>query len=198
MTILAIFGLKRAGKDTLAHVISQKLTDSGRTFEFVAFADALREVCSIAFGIPIQNFVADELKDVPHDSLPNRMTPRDALILVGTELFRKQVASDIWVRAAVARIQRSTADFVIVTDVRFENELRALKDNFDTRTFLVVRDSVSVDPDGDMHETERFAAINSAAVQRRCARSVFPFDYIFFNNDTLSKLANTVSTAFVV
>jgi hypothetical protein len=176
MHVVAICGLKRSGKDTFARLLRE--ANPSCTFEFVAFADALREVCSIAFGIPLNNFVSDELKDSPHESLPNGMTPRDALILVGTELFRKQVHPDIWIRAAIARIRRlQAADVVVVvTDVRFQNELEALQRNFDTTTILVVRGDAPQDPDA-LHETERFAA-----------RRAFPFDHVIHNDDSLEHL----------
>ncbi len=184
MHVIAICGLKRAGKDTFARCIAEM--NPSRTFTFVAFADALRDTCSVAFGIPVNTFMSDELKDVPHDSLPNRMTPRDALILVGTELFRKQVHPDIWIHAAVARIRQTHTDVVVVTDVRFENEIEALRKNFDTTTILVVRGTPPADPDA-LHETERFAA-----------RRAFPFDHVIHNDDSLEQLRQKAGNLQVV
>jgi hypothetical protein len=189
MIVLALCGLKRAGKDTVARILQDTFRAQGKTCSTLAFADALRNVCSVAFGVPVEDFSNDLTKDVPHEHLPNRMTPRDALILVGTTMFRKMVDPDFWIHAALAQIRRAHFDVVILTDVRFENELQAVREQFDTKTILVVRQEL--ESTEGLHETERFAAVNSCESTR-----TFNFDFVVHNKTTLEDLEASVRTIF--
>lgn len=54
------------------------------------------------------------------------MTVRDVLEYVGTELFRKMY-NDCWANALVKTIQRERPAFAVIDDVRFPNEVFAIK-----------------------------------------------------------------------
>jgi hypothetical protein len=57
--LIGISGRARAGKDTLAEFFIKKFG-----FKRVSFADSLKEVCSEAFGIPLDTFHDNNKKDV--------------------------------------------------------------------------------------------------------------------------------------
>lgn len=189
--ILLVTGRKRAGKDTFARHLCAELPDTST----VALADALREVCSIALGIPVETFVDDDLKDAPCGDLPDVVsTPREALIHIGTRLFREQVHPDIWTRAAIARIRQKLADgakHVVVTDWRMENELALIQSTFGRariQTVLVVRPDLPA-PTEPTHVTEQFATLNSDEATR-----TFPFDHVIVNDgDGLAVAAKVIA-----
>jgi len=52
---------------------------------------------------------------------------RILLQLYGTDIFRKRIDDDYWVKKLISRVQNSEADNIIVTDVRFPNEIELFK-----------------------------------------------------------------------
>lgn len=62
---------------------------------------------------------------------PNRLSPRVVLQTLGTEWGREKVHPDIWVNYAIARAEQKLFTDrvvgVVISDVRLENELKAIK-----------------------------------------------------------------------
>ena len=121
--VVVISGNKRHGKNTLADFIEQNLEKEGIVEQF-AYADALRKVCSTLLMLPEDSVWLKELKDAPLPRLFNLCTGRDVLKFVGG-LFRKFDA-DYWAKQLVSRLKESEADYAIITDCRFANELSGL------------------------------------------------------------------------
>src|SRR5687767_7388133 len=127
MTIIAISGKKRVGKDTFGDLLVNKYG-----FTKVALADPLRNLCARVFYLDPDLFVNDNKKDAPMrrisldfhdiDAIRNIVenewgyeisqearekmeefhgvdfdTPRDILRFVGTKLLRNIVSDDIWI-----------------------------------------------------------------------------------------------------
>lgn len=76
----------------------------------------------------VDRMIEGDLKEQPCDALMGK-TPRWAMQTLGTEWGRNQIGEDLWVRLAVARIQDHLCNgqSVVVDDVRFPNEVSALK-----------------------------------------------------------------------
>jgi hypothetical protein len=169
--VILISGCKRSGKDTVANRLMERMSG---ICEKISFADPLREICSIAFGFTPEHY-GDDLKEVV---VPEwKMSPRDALIKVGTELFRKQVDPDIWVKATIQKMKKSSAQYIFVTDARFHNELELVKSAFsDHQTYLIIRPEV-IPKSGifSAHETEHFAILQSH-------QKSYPFTGIYTNH----------------
>ncbi len=169
--VVLISGCKRCGKDTVANRLMAMIPNSGK----FCFADPLREVCSIMFGFTPEHF-GDDLKDLPHPDWG--FSPRDSLIKVGTELMRKQVDPDIWVKATLRRMKAATFDYIFVTDARFLNEIDMVKAAFpDSMEILIIRPSV-VPPGGieRAHVTEHFSIEQSLEV-------TYPFHSVYTNHN---------------
>lgn len=71
---VVISGKKQVGKNTLATMIADELVRHGKTVKEVSFADPLKRICHIAFGIPMEwMYGTDEdkerLTDVMWDGL---------------------------------------------------------------------------------------------------------------------------------
>ena len=56
-----------------------------------------------------------------------KMTAREVLQHVGTDIFRK-IDPDVWIKSLVRKIEKDSPEVALVCDVRFENEVRALQE----------------------------------------------------------------------
>ena len=177
MHVFAIAGCKRSGKDTAADILKNIWEEGSgdkknRVGKF-AFADALRDVCKIVFGYTDEHFLDPLFKEtLTSPILGAAWTPRRALQFVGTELFRQQVDPDVWVHVGIERLrameQSGLYDVVLVTDCRFENELQALKRNFEhTTTLFVIRPGHLPSRPEHPHESERFVQNTELELMKR-------------------------------
>jgi hypothetical protein len=78
---------------------------------------------------------------------PGKMTAREVLQFVGTNLFRK-IYSDVWVNATLSRIQAEGSEVAIITDARFPNEVEGIN-AIGGKTIYLTRN-----PYNDQHESE--------------------------------------------
>ena len=150
MTIIAISGKARTGKDTFGDVLTSKFG-----FTKIAIADPLRNLCARVFYLDPSMFIDDDKKDAQmkrihmdfHDidairtivenewgyeiseEARNAMeelhgteldTPRDCLRCVGN-MLRNYVDENIWINLTLAKI-KEVKGRIVITDARFENE----------------------------------------------------------------------------
>lgn len=127
-------GKARSGKDTCADLLCEIGNETNRVVKRVAFADPLKRIVSdiycFAYDLPSSVFYGDgDDKDKPLEVLGGR-SGREIQQFVGTECFRKLTPS-IWttylVKYAVLLAQQG-ADLIVVTDVRFANEAKAVRE----------------------------------------------------------------------
>lgn len=151
--IIGINGKIGSGKDTLAEIINKLLITNGKEpFENKKFAGKLKTIASILTGIPIEEFEDQEFKKsllspewgiVEENSFNDTkfnhlMTVRELLQKLGTEAMRNGLHTNVWVNALFADYNNFEIgfDYVgfgplpnwIITDMRFPNELEAVKD----------------------------------------------------------------------
>jgi hypothetical protein len=111
MKIIGISGKKQSGKNTVAKMIAD-LT-SLKCEEF-AFADSLKQEVAEMCGTYL--FTIEENK--------NLYRP----LLQAWGIYKRQTCgADYWIEQVVRKIQSSSCDIALVTDVRFRNELEALR-----------------------------------------------------------------------
>jgi hypothetical protein len=159
------------------------------------FAGKLKEVASTLTGIPIYKFEDQEFKketlpvfwDYPVELAPEQihmatMTVREFLQKLGTEAMRNGLHPDTWVNAlmsefipysAIGSQYEEVASKWIITDTRFPNEARAIKQ----RGGVVIRINRSIDNGSHPSET---------------ALDNYSFDYIIDNNGTIEDLIASV------
>ena len=127
MRIVLISGKARSGKDVTAKIIKEYLLKAGKRVLIIHYADFLKEFCRINYGYRGIKDAAD----------------RYILQHVGTDIVRKN-NPDTWVNIMVELLKgvRTEFDFVLIPDVRFENEIDVIKRNFDDVFCLdIVRDN---------------------------------------------------------
>jgi hypothetical protein len=117
--IIGLTGKKAAGKNLAADIIQAEIPAT----VVAAFADPLREVCKTIFGLEDDDMHDRERKEATLNRYPFE-SPRQILQKVGTDCIRTHYP-EAWVEALKHQI-RACAD-VVVSDVRFENEVAAIK-----------------------------------------------------------------------
>lgn len=117
--IIGIGYRAHSGKDTVGRVLVQEFG-----FHRVGFADALKDVCSvICFGAVFSHVRHGDFKE---DITPLGMTGGQLLQKVGVAL--REAVPGIWIESAHLLPKLVTYANIVVTDVRFEDEAKAIKD----------------------------------------------------------------------
>ena len=128
--LIGLVGCKGVGKDA----VGQYLIDN---YEFtkLAFADKLKEAVANLFGITVKE--VDEGKSMPwmisiEDGIVANLTWREFLQRFGTEMGRNTFGQNFWIQqwensyTALSVLEPDAFQFVVVTDVRFDNEAHAI------------------------------------------------------------------------
>lgn len=127
--LIGVVGFIGSGKGTVGDLLEQK------GFVKDSFAKPLKDACSAMFGWPRELLEGDTEVSrkwrEEHDSFWSEkfgytFTPRLALQLMGTEAGRNVFHQDIWV---VSLLNRAKGKNVVVTDVRFKNEIDYIQQN---------------------------------------------------------------------
>lgn len=130
--IIGICGLIGSGKDTIADYLQNI-----HQFRRESFAHTLKDAVASVFGWDrellegrtresrewreqVDPWWAERLS-MPH------LTPRWVLQYWGTEVARKSFHDDMWI-AALENKLRKTQDDIVISDCRFPNEIKAIKD----------------------------------------------------------------------
>lgn len=119
MRLIGITGRMGHGKDTVAQFIQESWGH-----EVLAFADTLKQVVAMIACEPLENFYDRELKEKFSPALG--MTRREALQKMGTEVGRNLFGPNIWTDNLITRWLSSGKLPTVVSDVRFDEEARAI------------------------------------------------------------------------
>jgi hypothetical protein len=153
INVIGIAGKKRSGKDTIARVI-RNIKPESFTYHM---SKPLKKSCAILFDLD-NSQLHEENKDV----LDHRwgLTPRQIFQKLGTDFLRNAydpqffiIHLDYFLKSNNARLfyGASNKDFVIIPDIRFQNEVDYIKEKWEGKVIRVVRDFGFDDP----HPSER-------------------------------------------
>ena len=129
-SIIAICGFMGSGKDTIADYLV-----NFHGYKRESFANSLKDAVSVVFGwdremLEGRTRQSREWRETKDEWWSNRLkqdiTPRWILQYWGTEVVRKGFHDDMWVASLEHRLQ-SSEDDIVITDCRFPNEIKALK-----------------------------------------------------------------------
>lgn len=170
--MIVVSGLAHCGKDTIAdHLVSH------HGYTKMALAEPLKEACREIFGFSDAQLYGD-LKEVIDPYWGK--TPRQCFQFIGTELFRDKFDKDIWIKSLVRKIRDSLdRQKIVISDIRFENELQRLKDLGTVISLRVIRD-IPPDQDFRSHASEQIQDI--------------PYDHLILNNGTLEELYTKIDS----
>ena len=184
-----------------------------KRWEIKKFAGKLKQIASIMTGIPIEKFEDQEFKKTflgeQWNYFPKKsedwasfgkvqMTVRELLQKLGTEAIRDNLHENAWVNALFADYTSTSANFKensskieslnypnwIITDTRFPNEAKAIKDKKGI-VVRVRRDSVVT---GSSEIAERIGLLKTYAHPSETSLDTWQFDYVIDNNGTLDEL----------
>ena len=131
MIVIGVGGKKRAGKSTLAEHIKQAAILRNMAVQEVSWAQPLKDMMRELFRyeVPQSTFVDDSRKTDLVEIVPGiSKTVRELYQIIGTDLFREGLHPGFWLARGMAKIKGSCADLVVVPDIRFANELAAIKE----------------------------------------------------------------------
>jgi hypothetical protein len=129
-SIIAICGFIGSGKDTIADYLV-----NFHGYRRESFANSLKDAVSVVFGwdremLEGRTKQSREWRETKDEwwsaRLKQDITPRWVLQYWGTEVVRKGFHDDMWVASLEHRLL-SSKDDIVITDCRFPNEIRALK-----------------------------------------------------------------------
>jgi len=145
MHLIGVCGPASSGKDTLSNYI---VTQYGGCK--YAFADPLKEAAKILF-----NLTYDQLHSSKKEEIDERwnLSPRQILQRLGTEGCRDLFSDTIFITRMLQEFEsyRHFPGYFVVSDVRFENERNAIRDNGGTVIHIYRKDIRSV----NAHVTEQ-------------------------------------------
>jgi hypothetical protein len=200
--IIGICGVIGSGKDTIADYLC-----NFEGFRRESFAATLKDAVSAVFGWDrtllegrtkharewreqVDPWWADRL-DIPN------LTPRWVLQFWGTEVCRKAFHDDIWI-ASLENKLRSSKDDIVISDCRFPNEIKAIK-NQNGMIVWVQRGSLP-----DWYKTAVLANCGDKSAQCKLeqigihvsetAWAGTEFDHIVDNNDSIQHLCDQVKS----
>jgi hypothetical protein len=120
--LIGIAGRAGSGKDTAgSHLVEQ------HGFQQYAFADPIRAMLGALGAFPAGDLIDRDAKEATIDWLGK--SPRQMAQTLGTEWGRELVHPQLWVLMAQRRwdAAKAAGHSLVVTDVRFENEVEWIK-----------------------------------------------------------------------
>lgn len=140
--IIGFVGFIGSGKDTAADYLV-----NSHGFRRDSFAATLKDAVSAIFGwdrvlLEGRTAASREWRDQIDEWWAQRLgienlTPRWVLQHLGTDILRKNFNDDIWIASIEAKM-RKTTDNIVISDVRFPNEIKAIH-NAGGRVFRIKR-----------------------------------------------------------
>lgn len=136
MLIIGICGFQGSGKDTFSDFLVKNYQ-----FKKITLAGATKDVLADIFGwdrklLEGDTKVSREFRETIDQWWSEKLgiegfTPRKALQMVGTDLFRKHFNSDIWIhiveKKILNEITKNPDSKIIISDCRFPNEIKLIK-----------------------------------------------------------------------
>lgn len=153
--LIGLAGKTHSGKDICADVLVQEFC-----FSKIAFASPIKALVKELFNMTEEQ-VNGKFKDT--EDARYKFSPRWLMQYVGTDVFRK-LYPNIWVDLAirkatiqelVSKLEGRTSSGVVISDVRFANEVYAIQ-QAGGRIWKIVRlgDTEEVAPEAKQHSSE--------------------------------------------
>lgn len=130
--IIAFAGSKQSGKTSscefVQKVFSRQVKKNSAIYNF---ADPLKQMCIDILGLTKdQCYGSDDHKNELVNCLwpdtNEKMTAREVMQYVGTDIFRK-MQHNVWADATIRRIKNENLPLALIADCRFPNEVQAIK-----------------------------------------------------------------------
>lgn len=130
--IIAFAGSKQSGKTSSCEYIQTVFVQQTKQSSAIYnFADPLKQVCIDILGLTKdQCYGSDDNKNELVDCLwpdtNKKMTAREVMQYIGTDIFRK-MQHNVWADATIRRIKNENLPLALIADCRFPNEIESIK-----------------------------------------------------------------------
>lgn len=132
--IVGLVGFIGSGKGTVASQLVEEYN-----FRQDSFASSLKDACSSIFGWPRNMLEGDTAESRRWREEPDPwwahslsypgFSPRIALQQMGTNVIRDNFNDNIWLLSVLNRYERNKTQNVVISDVRFPNEIKFIQEN---------------------------------------------------------------------
>ena len=181
--IIGISGKARVGKDTTGKIFKEELEKAGKgDFQLMEYSRELKKCLARDFNLSHEQLYGD-LKEAPDERYTKQSTvpteywtPREILQAYGE--FMRSIDIDFWVNS----VFKNEPENMIITDVRHENEVKAVKH----RGGYIVR--VYRDHNIEVHGIDH---ISETALDNTGSGLYSP-DFEIENNSSIQNLTNVV------
>jgi hypothetical protein len=199
--IIGICGFIGSGKDTAADYLV-----NFHEFRRDSFAATLKDAVAAVFGwdrelLEGRTKAAREWREQVDPWWARRLdmpelTPRLVLQLWGTEVCRRSFHDDIWIASLEARL-RNSKDNIVISDCRFPNEIKAIKEaggqvvwvqRGELPSWHIMAGNAN---SGDAVAAEKLKHLGIHASETAWVGT--NFDYIVDNNGTVDDLYNRIA-----
>lgn len=119
--VVFIQGPPRSGKDTVGGILRNMMDLEGVHAELFKFADPIADWSEAFFGVSCRD---EEIKDQPNDGIPDGLSPREAAIAFSERAMKPVFGHDVFGRALLRQIQKSSPEVAIITDSGFLHEAK--------------------------------------------------------------------------
>lgn len=150
------------------------------TFEAIAICTQANRYLELPYSMDevVHEFFVE--RDDSFYGNPTFYSVRELLQYYGTEIVRNKHDDNFWVNSTIKKaLEISDLNtHVIITDVRFDNEIKVIQEN-NGKVFSIVRDSANMESDSHISES-----------------GISDYQSVLFieNNDTLDDLRNIIQT----
>ena len=202
--IVGISGFISSGKGTVAAQLTEKYG-----FRKDSFAASLKDACAVMFDWPrdmLEGETAEsrEWREQVDEwwstklGIPN-LTPRLALQLIGTDALRNNFSDAMWFTTLENRIRKNPSQNVVISDVRFPNEIKFIQDmggvmiKVNRGPAPVWYETAILANKGNSLAKGAMTSLYSEAHFSEWAWVGAKFDYELNNDDTLENLSYQIS-----
>lgn len=151
MVIIGLIGKKGVGKTEVDQYLQKK-----HNFKQIAFADALKETIQLWYPDLPEKYLHDPNLKESNVKFLDGKTPRQIMQTIGTDLVRDHYDENLWVNVVKRKLsQLEPTDNVVISDIRFQNELDMLAElNLIEKVlfFRIIRQNQNTKK--DLHSTE--------------------------------------------
>lgn len=130
--IIGLLGSIGSGKNTVANMLVEQ-----HGFVRHSFASSLKDATASVFGWPRELLEGDteysrQWRETPDEWWAEKMgvagfTPRLAMQLLGTEVFRNHFHKDIWINSLLYQLEAQPNTNKVISDARFPNEITTIQ-----------------------------------------------------------------------
>lgn len=200
--LIGVVGFIGCGKGTVSDFLVNNYN-----FKQDSFAKSLKDATSQIFGWSRDLLEGDTKESRAWREMPDKwwgeklgitnFTPRYALQIMGTDVIRNNLNQGIWFLTLENRLRQETGQNIVISDVRFPNELKFIKDNGG----IIVRIKRGDDPawyneaalanNGDLNMEMQMATYG--VHKSEWAWVGYQVDYTITNDSTIDELHRSVS-----